>query len=176
MKAMSKGFFKRGGLVFLLILFSGQTLYAATKHHRVVWDADPSSQAIIAFSPDGTSTLPEIKYGVTTDEGSWSTLSALDQQTFDTDLVSYFGRLTSLSADSPVYYRVCDQDGCGQLFWFKTAPGTGNNTPFVVVAGGDTIDDLLRGYPTLKREDIAAVLAYGARLATERILPVVETS
>ena len=44
------------------------------------------------------------------------------------------------------------------------------------MAGGDTIDDLLRGYPTLKREDIAAVLAYGSRLATERILPVVETS
>ena len=44
------------------------------------------------------------------------------------------------------------------------------------MAGGDTIDDLLRGYPMLKREDIAVVLAYGARLATERILPVVETS
>ena len=44
------------------------------------------------------------------------------------------------------------------------------------MAGGDTIDDLLRGYPGLTREDIAAVLAYGSRLATERILPVVETS
>ncbi len=44
------------------------------------------------------------------------------------------------------------------------------------MAGGDTIDDLLRGYPGLTREDIAAVQTYGARLATERILPVVETS
>ena len=44
------------------------------------------------------------------------------------------------------------------------------------MAGGDTIDDLLRGYPGLTREGIAAVLAYGSRLATERILPVVETS
>jgi uncharacterized protein (DUF433 family) len=41
------------------------------------------------------------------------------------------------------------------------------------MAGGDTIDDLLRGYPTLKREDFAAVLAYGAKLASERILPLV---
>lgn len=41
------------------------------------------------------------------------------------------------------------------------------------LAGGDTIDDLLRGYPGLIREDIAAVLAYGARLASERILPLV---
>ena len=41
------------------------------------------------------------------------------------------------------------------------------------MAGGDTIDDLLRGYPGLTREDVAAALAYGARLATERILPLV---
>ena len=27
------------------------------------------------------------------------------------------------------------------------------------LAGGDTIDDLLRGYPTLTREDVAAALA-----------------
>lgn len=44
------------------------------------------------------------------------------------------------------------------------------------MAGGDTIDDLLRGYPTLTREDVSAVLAYGAQLATERILPVAESS
>ena len=30
------------------------------------------------------------------------------------------------------------------------------------LAAGDTVDDLLRGYPTLIREDIAAALAYGA--------------
>ncbi|PYT09051.1 MAG: hypothetical protein DMF49_03450 [Acidobacteria bacterium] len=41
------------------------------------------------------------------------------------------------------------------------------------LAGGDTIEDLLRGYPTLVREDISAALAYGARLARERILPLV---
>ena len=45
-----------------------------------------------------------------------------------------------------------------------------------ILAGGDTIDDMLRGYPSLTREDIAAVLTYGAQLATERILPIVETS
>lgn len=135
---MSKGFFKNGGLALLLILLSGQVLYAATKHHRVVWDVSPASQAVIAFSPDGTSTSPSIEYGFTTDETSWASLSGLSQQTFAGTMVSYFGRLSGLPADSPVYYRVCDQDGCGQRFWFKTAPGAGNNTPFVVVAGGDT--------------------------------------
>jgi uncharacterized protein (DUF433 family) len=41
------------------------------------------------------------------------------------------------------------------------------------LAGGDTIDDLLRGYPGLTRDGVAAALAYGAKLATERILPIV---
>ena len=44
------------------------------------------------------------------------------------------------------------------------------------LAGGDTIEDLLRGYPTLTRDDVAAALAYGARLARERILPLVRSS
>jgi len=44
------------------------------------------------------------------------------------------------------------------------------------LAGGDTIEDLLRGYPALKREDVAAALEYGARLAHERILPLASSS
>jgi len=44
------------------------------------------------------------------------------------------------------------------------------------LAGGDGVSDLLRGYPTLERKDIAAALAYGARLARERILPLKKTS
>lgn len=44
------------------------------------------------------------------------------------------------------------------------------------LAAGDTLEDLLRGYPTLTREDIAAALAYGAKLARERILPLARTS
>ncbi len=44
------------------------------------------------------------------------------------------------------------------------------------LAAGDTIDDLLRGYPTLTRDDVQAALAYGAKLAHERILPLVRTS
>ncbi len=44
------------------------------------------------------------------------------------------------------------------------------------LAGGDSVEDLLRGYPTLKREDVAAALEYGARLAQERILPLARSS
>ena len=43
------------------------------------------------------------------------------------------------------------------------------------LAGGDTIEDLLRGYPTLTREGVNAALAYAAQLARERILPLART-
>ncbi len=45
-----------------------------------------------------------------------------------------------------------------------------------MLAGGDTVEDLLEGYPTLQREDIAAALAYGGWLARERILPLAPSS
>lgn len=45
-----------------------------------------------------------------------------------------------------------------------------------MLAGGDTIEELLAGYPTLTREDVAAALAYGAWLARERILPLARSS
>jgi uncharacterized protein (DUF433 family) len=80
------------------------------------------------------------------------------------------------SETDPMFDRLeSNPDICGGQVCVK---GTRISASLILgaMAGGDTIDDLLRGYPTLTREDIAAVLAYGARLATERILPVVETS
>jgi uncharacterized protein (DUF433 family) len=38
-------------------------------------------------------------------------------------------------------------------------------------AAGEKVDELLRGYLTLTRDDVQAALAYGAKLAHERILP-----
>ncbi len=40
-----------------------------------------------------------------------------------------------------------------------------------MLANGDTIDDLLKEYPSLKREDILASLDYAALLAEEEVLP-----
>jgi uncharacterized protein (DUF433 family) len=40
-----------------------------------------------------------------------------------------------------------------------------------MLANGDTIDDLLIQYPSLKREDILACLDYAASLAQEQITP-----
>ncbi len=40
-----------------------------------------------------------------------------------------------------------------------------------MLANGDTVDELLEEYPSLKREDILACLDYAASLAEEQIIP-----
>ncbi|WP_444920037.1 DNRLRE domain-containing protein [Microbulbifer sp. CnH-101-G] len=109
---------------------------AATKHYRLAWDGDASNSAVIGFSPDGSSSNPYVSYGYSTNENSWNSAFVNNSETFDGGITSHFVRLQNLNADSPIYFRVCDQNGCGERFWFKTAPA--QNAPFVVVAGGDT--------------------------------------
>ena len=41
-----------------------------------------------------------------------------------------------------------------------------------MLANGDTIEDLLKEYPALAREDILACLNYAASLAEEQITPI----
>jgi uncharacterized protein (DUF433 family) len=41
-----------------------------------------------------------------------------------------------------------------------------------MLANGDTIEDLLREYPSLSREDILASLEYAAELAEEQVTPI----
>jgi uncharacterized protein (DUF433 family) len=38
-----------------------------------------------------------------------------------------------------------------------------------MLAGGDSIEDLLKEFPSLSREDVLACLAYAAELAQEEI-------
>jgi uncharacterized protein (DUF433 family) len=41
-----------------------------------------------------------------------------------------------------------------------------------MLANGDSIDDLLREYPSLTREDILACLDYAGSLAEEQVTPI----
>jgi uncharacterized protein (DUF433 family) len=43
-------------------------------------------------------------------------------------------------------------------------------------AHGDSIDDLLRAYPSVSREDILACLDYAASLAEEQVTPLDEVA
>jgi len=41
-----------------------------------------------------------------------------------------------------------------------------------MLANGDTIEDLLDAYPSIKREDVLACLEYAAVLAEEEVTPI----
>jgi uncharacterized protein (DUF433 family) len=41
-----------------------------------------------------------------------------------------------------------------------------------MLANGDTIESLLKSYPSIKREDILACLDYAAELAEELVTPI----
>jgi len=40
------------------------------------------------------------------------------------------------------------------------------------LANGDTIEDILKAYPSLTREDVLAALSYAAEMTRERVIPV----
>ena len=109
--------------------------HAGSQYHRLIWDHNPSNQATIGFTPT-TGSNHYVKYGTATDEQSWQTKQVSATHTFASSLKSQFVKLTGLTQDSNVYYRVCDSEGCGERLWFRTAPTSSNG--FTVVAGGDT--------------------------------------
>jgi uncharacterized protein (DUF433 family) len=41
-----------------------------------------------------------------------------------------------------------------------------------MLANGDTIEELMKEYPSLERDDILACLSYAASLAEEQITPI----
>lgn len=125
----------------LFILNSG-ALQAATQSAtgavRVVWDGAPDRRAVIGFSPNGDRGGAYLSYGDSTREADWSTLPASPPRDFQ-GLASQFVRLSGLRADTPYYFRVCDEQGCGPRYWFQTAPAT--PSPLSFITGGDSRTD-----------------------------------
>ncbi len=127
-----KVFYK--GLVTLAMASAASYANAGSTYHRLIWDADPATQATIGFTPSGSNNH-HIKYGTTTDQQTWITKNVTATRSFSS-LQSQFVKLTGLPANSPVYYKVCDDSDCSTPLWFKTAPS--DNAPYIAVAGGDT--------------------------------------
>lgn len=128
--------FKFVSALACLCLFALSTVsFAGSKWVRLGWEGNAATEATVSFTADGSNNNPYVAYGYTTNEGGWSTQSL----TFTSSMASITSkhvRLGGLTPDSAVYFRVCDDGGCGQRFWFRTAPT--DNSPYVVVAGGDT--------------------------------------
>jgi len=121
----------------LALVMASSSAFAAIDYHRLVWDADPAHQAVIGFSQSNSEGTATVKYGYSTDENTWLEKAVSNSQDFDgTNFTSSFVRLTGLTENSAVYYRVCEGSSCGDRLWFKTAAT--DNSPFVMLAGGDT--------------------------------------
>ncbi|MBI2380169.1 MAG: metallophosphoesterase family protein [Gammaproteobacteria bacterium] len=120
----------------LLLALAASPAQAATQYIRLSWDSDPATAAVLGFSPSGTSTNPYALYGTSTDESAWVRANPDAQRTFASSLTSHFLRLKNLSPDTAYYFRVCDDAGCGQRYWFKTAAASAKDQTFV--AGGDS--------------------------------------
>ncbi|NQY64956.1 MAG: metallophosphoesterase family protein [Alteromonadaceae bacterium] len=121
----------------IALVMASCTASANIDYHRLVWDADPAHQAVIGFTQTNSEETATVKYGYSTDESTWSQQAVSNSQAFDgTNFTSSFVRLTGLTENSAVYYRVCEGDSCGDRLWFKTAAT--DNSPFVMLAGGDT--------------------------------------
>ena len=99
--------------------------------YRLIWNADPMTSMTIAWNQyEGK---PILYYGLSTE---------LKKNTKPQRTTQYRGmnnnfvRLQNLKADSKYYFKVCTQNICSGIMYFKTAPST--DKPFTFIAGGDS--------------------------------------
>ncbi|MCB5196380.1 fibronectin type III domain-containing protein [Deefgea salmonis] len=122
------------------VLMAG-TSFASVKNVRVVWDANPANEAVVAFSKSGTatSTGQYIKYGTSTTESTWLSSSSAVPRTFKSTLDNYFVRLQNLNPNTDYFFRACDSAGCSEMYFFRTAAA--DDRSVTVIAGGDSRTD-----------------------------------
>ncbi|WP_111657224.1 purple acid phosphatase family protein [Isoalcanivorax indicus] len=123
-------------IFFSVTMLFTQSAFADTKYVRVAWDSDPATRAIVGYTPDAELSNPYITYGHNADGSDWMTLANPVERVFKTDLHSGFYRLSGLTPDSNVYFRLCDDAGCGDRYFFRTAPDSAQ--PMTFISGGDS--------------------------------------
>ncbi|WP_020405692.1 DNRLRE domain-containing protein [Hahella ganghwensis] len=128
----------------LVLAAVGTSVQAAPEQIRVVWDHDPSHEAIIGFS-EGSGSSPYVIWGTDPSGNGWSNQAYQKSYNFDGNLRSYFVRLTGLQPSTSYYFRACDNAGCSERFWFRSASDTASD--FTFIAGGDS-----RSNPTARRQ------------------------
>jgi len=102
---------KLSALLGLGILFP-QSSHGATHYHRVVWDSDPSSSAVIGFSPDGSSNSPYVSYGYSTVDSLSVGQTALEAEERDTWVTGSVPRQAFSGPGGPVSSRSPGGLGC----------------------------------------------------------------
>ncbi len=114
---------------------------ATPRHVRVVWHANPASEAIIAWTTDRAGTSNQVQVRAD-DQEQWSTFDCQRTEQFDGLLdgreapYTHLTRLTDLEPATR-YHVVCQSDGqASREFNFVTAPE--DDRPVALLFGGDS--------------------------------------
>ncbi|EAR08643.1 choice-of-anchor J domain-containing protein [Reinekea blandensis] len=114
---------------------------AAADLERVVWTEQPDTEATIAWR-QVSGENPRVEFGQGQSPDSWQTQPVEQVTTLahpddgGVTLETHIARLSGLTPDTAVSYRICDSEGCGDASWFMTAPNTPSE--FSYIAGGDS--------------------------------------
>ena len=131
----------------LVVLAGSETLHAKdskppgnsrTEKYRVIWVADPTTEAIIAWNQveglPGVVHLGQEDHGRTSDHYE-EAIPSQRIQMYD-GMKNCFARLTGLAPDTRYYFCIRDEHGVSRRFYFQTAPS--RPQPFTFISGGDS--------------------------------------
>lgn len=124
-------------LTLILLIFSACTHTSpkpkdvSSDKYRLIWNDNPMTTMTIAWNQYNGN--PTLYYGLTSQTKNKVNIS---RQTKYRGMHNNFVRLQNLKADSQYYFKVCTEQNCSELMYFKTAPST--NKAFTFVAGGDS--------------------------------------
>lgn len=118
-------------LLLLLVGCSHSNNSIKSDKYRLVWNSDPMTSMTVGWNQyEGK---PTLYYGRTKETNE----QVKPQRVVDyLGMNNTFARLTHLEANQKYYFKICTQNDCSKLMYFKTAPST--NMPFTFVAGGDS--------------------------------------
>lgn len=122
-------------IIFLLLTACTAPTLTDTKvksdKYRLVWNSDPMTNMTIVWNQ--YKGKPILHYGVTK-----NTKQKIEPQrkTRYRGMNNNFARLQNLNANTKYYFKVCTEQNCSKLMYFKTAPSS--NQAFTFVAGGDS--------------------------------------
>ena len=102
-----------------------------TDKYRLVWNNDPTTTMTIAWNQRKSKGY--VKYGLTP---SVKNIGSVDREIEYRGMKNCFVRLKGLNANSRYYFKVCTDDSCSEMMYFKTAPK--DNESFTFITGGDS--------------------------------------
>ena len=127
-------------IILILIVFvacakeeqTAQALASNTSDkYRLIWNDTPNSTMTVAWNQN--SGKGYLRYGLSADVNNSLFPS---RQVVYRGMNNNFVRLKNLNANSKYFFKICTDNSCSDLMYFKTAPD--NNQSFTFISGGDS--------------------------------------